>query len=97
MVALLSMLNRVDLVTGSGYDAGINTFGSIAAANIDIASSGLTAPVLKIQTGDDFMYDGAIVADTVTIEVANFANDIGNSGTVSSASLNFILTDTFYP
>ena len=33
--------NRVDLVTGSGYNANTNTFGSIAAADIDIASSGL--------------------------------------------------------
>ena len=31
----------------------------------------------------------------MTIEVTNFANDIANTGTVSSASLNFILTDNF--
>ena len=36
-----------------------------------------------------------IDAATVTIEVANFASNISNAGTVSSASLNFILTDDF--
>ena len=36
-----------------------------------------------------------IDAATVTIEVANFADDISNAGTISSASLNFILTDDF--
>ena len=87
--------NRVDLVTGSGYNASTNTFGDIAAADIDITSSGLTASVLKIQTGADFINAGAINADTVTIEVTNFANDIENTGTISSANLNFILTDNF--
>ena len=88
-------VNRVDLVTGSGYDADTNRFSTIAAADIDITSSGLTAPVLKVQTGADFNNAGAIVADTVTIEVTNFANDIANTGTVSATSLNFILTDDF--
>ena len=115
---LLSKLsvNRVDLVTGNNYNASTNTFGSIAAANIDIAGSGLAASVLKIQTGADFSNSATINADsltviagddfannsgatinadTVTIEVTNFANDIGNSGTVLSDSLNFILTDSF--
>ena len=31
----------------------------------------------------------------MTIEVTNFANDVSNTGTVSSDSLNFILTDDF--
>ena len=86
-------VSRVDLVTGSGYDADTNTFSTIAATDIDITSSGLTAPVLKVQTGADFNNAGAIVADTVTIDVTNFGNDIKNSGTVSSDSLNIILTD----
>ena len=86
-------VSRVDLVTGSGYDADTNRFSTIAATDIDITSSGLTAPVLKVQTGADFNNAGAIVADTVTIEVANFANDIANTGTVSATSLNIILTD----
>ena len=88
-------VNRVDLVTGSGYDAGTNTFSTIAATDIDITSSGLTAPVLKVQTGADFTNAGAIVADTVTIEVTNFANDIANTGTVSADNLNIILTNGF--
>ena len=57
--------NRVDLVTGSGYNANTNTFGSIAAADIDIASSGLDVAVLKVQTGADFTNAGAINANTV--------------------------------
>ena len=36
-----------------------------------------------------------IDAATVTIEVANFAANISNAGTISSDSLNFILTDDF--
>ena len=87
-------VNRVDLVTGSGYDADTNTFSTIAATDIDITSSGLTAPVLKVQTGADFKNAGAIVADTVTIDVTNFANDIANTGTVSATNLNIIFTDT---
>ena len=31
----------------------------------------------------------------MTIEVTNFANDISNTATISSASLNLILTDDF--
>ena len=88
-------VNRVDLVTGSGYDVDTNTFSTIAAADIDITSSGLTAPVLKIQTGADFNNAGVIIADTVTIEVTNFADNVSNTGTVSSDSLNLILTADF--
>ena len=89
-------VSRVDLVTGSGYDADTNRFSTIAAADIDITSSGLTAPVLKVQTGADFNNAGAIVADTVTIEVTNFANDIANTGTVSADNLNIIFTDDLF-
>ena len=110
-------VNRVDLVTGSGYDAGTNTFSTIAATDITVEGSTLdiaNVNVLNIQTGadfinsttidadnlnviagDDFTNAGAIVADTVTIDVTNFVNDVSNTGTVSSASLNLILTDDF--
>ena len=43
----------------------------------------------------NFANNGTVNADTITIEVTNFVNDIQNSGTVSSGSLNFILTDDF--
>ena len=43
----------------------------------------------------DFTNNGTVNAATVTIEVPNFVNDIQNTGTISSASLNFILTDDF--
>ena len=109
-------VNRVDLVTGSGYDAGTNTFSTIAAANITvegdalelsnvdlniqtgadfISSTTIDADTLNIIAGDDFTNAGAIDAETVTIEVTNFANDIANTGTISSTSLNLILTDSF--
>ena len=49
----------------------------------------------NVTAGDDFDNDGTIDADNVTIEVPNFADDITNTGTVSSDSLNFILTADF--
>ena len=111
-------VNRVDLVTGSGYDAGTNTFSTIAAADITVEGDALELSNvdLNIQTGADFINSttidvdsltviagddftnksGATInADTVTIEVTNFANDIANTGTISSTSLNLILTDSF--
>ena len=108
--------NRLDLVTGNNYNANTNTFGFIAAADIDIASSGLDASSvgilnisagnfnnagainannLNITAGADFSNSATINSDTITIEVTNFADDIENTGTVSSASLNFILTNDF--
>ena len=106
-------VNRVDLVTGSGYDAGTNTFSTIAATDITVEGSALELSNvdLNIQTGRDFSNDvainvdtfnitagadfknaGAIVSETVTIDVTSFDNDIANTGTVSATSLNFILT-----
>ena len=125
--------NRLDLVTGSNYNASENTFGNIAATDITLGGSILVLDVLNIQTGADFNNAGTINAnnlniiagadfdndgsintdnnlnitagnfdnsatinaDTVTIEVTNFASDITNTSTVSSTSLNFILTDNF--
>ena len=55
---------------------------------IDADSFTLTAVSFSITGG------ATINADTVTIEIPNFA-DISNAGTVSSASLNFILTADF--
>ena len=46
-------VNRVDLVTGSGYDAGTNTFSTIAAADITVEGDALELSNvdLNIQTG----------------------------------------------
>ena len=41
-------VNRLDLVTGSGYDAGTNTFGVIAATDITVGGSGLDAASVGI-------------------------------------------------
>ena len=48
-------------------------------------------------TANNFNTSGTSTIDaaTVTIEVANFDDDISNAATVSAASLNFILTDDF--
>ena len=90
-------VNRVDLVTGSGYDAGTNTFSTIAATDITVEGDALELSNvdLNIQTGADFINSTTIDAETVTIEVTNFANDIANTGTVSATSLNLILTEYF--
>ena len=112
-------VNRVDLVTGSGYDASTDTFSTIKVADITIEGSALNLSNvdLNIQTGADFINSttidvdsltviagadftnksGATInADTVTIEVLNFINDISNTGTVSATSLNFIFTDNLF-
>ena len=79
--------NRVDLVTGSGYDADTNTFSTIAAADIDITSSGLDAAsvgILNIHAGG-FTNTGVLKANTFNLNVAgNFAS----SGTITTESLN---------
>ena len=90
-------VNRVDLVTGSGYDAGTNTFSTIAATDITVEGDALELSNvdLNIQTGADFINSTTIDAETVTIEVTNFANDLKNTGTISATSLNLILTEYF--
>ena len=55
----------------------------------------INANDFTVTAAGDFENDAAINADTVTIDVTNFVNDIDNTGTVSSDSLNFILTDSF--
>ena len=39
--AVLPITNRVDLVTGSGYDADTNRFGTIAATEVTIEGDAL--------------------------------------------------------
>ena len=81
--------SRVDLVTGSGYDAGTNTFGSIAAADIDITSSGLDAAsvgILNIHAGG-FTNTGVLKANTFNLNVAgNFDNT--EKGIINAAIFN---------
>ena len=90
-------VNRVDLVTGSGYTASTDTFSTIAATDITVEGDALELSNvdLNIQTGADFINSTTIDAETVTIEVTNFANDIANTGTISATSLNLILTEYF--
>ena len=70
-------VNRVDLVTGSGYDADANTFSTIAATDITVEGSALELSNvdLNIQTGRDFSNDVAINVDTLNITAgADFKN-----------------------
>ena len=77
--------------------AGFNNFSNLAittegtftsSVDLDLVGS-LTVKANSIEISD------TINADTVTFEVPNFVNDITNASTVSSDSLNFILTDDF--
>ena len=59
-----------------------------------INSTTINVDTFTIIAGDDFTNKlGRLDADTVTIEVTNFANDIANTGTISATSLNLIVTD----
>ena len=62
-------VNRVDLVTGSGYDAGTNTFSTIAATDITVEGDALELSNvdLNIQTGADFINSTTINADNLSI------------------------------
>ena len=63
-------------------------------SNADIATINATSFTV---TAKYFSTTGVstIDADTITIEVPNFADDIANSGIILSNNLNFILTDDF--
>ena len=73
------VLDVLNIQTGANF----NNAGTINANNLNIIA------------GADFSNSATINADTVTIEVTDFSDDITNTSTVSSASLNFIITDSF--
>ena len=86
--------NRVDLVTGSGYDAGTNTFSTIAATDITVVGGLLANNVaVNIQTGADFNNNTTINADSLTVIAGgDFANNSGatiNADTVTIEVTNF--------
>ena len=83
-----SIINTASFtVTVSGIFGNYGTHGNDGTIN----ATNLTVTAGNFSTTGIATIDAA----TVTIEVPNFANDITNSGTVSVASLNFILTDDF--
>ena len=91
-------VNRVDLVTGSGYDAGTNTFSTIAARNIIVDSGSLDASsvaVLNIQTGANFSnVNGATIsADTINFTVVLLFNE---NATINANELNVTAGTTFF-
>ena len=92
------VLDVLNIQTGADFNnaASINTdnLNITAGADFNNAAS-INTNNLNITAGADFNNSATINADTVTIEVTNFANDITNTSTVSSTSLNFILTDNF--
>ena len=59
----------------------------------------INTSIFNVTAGDELHnQDGATIsADTVTIEVTNFYNDISNTGTISSGSLNFIQSPMILP
>ena len=66
---------------------------TINANNFHVTAGGGNIGTEEIEF---FNYAGSTInADNVTIEVTNFANNISNVGTISSDSLNLILTDDF--
>ena len=91
-------LDVLNIQTGANF----NNAGSINANNLNITAGAdfnnagsINTDNLNITAGADFNNSATINADTVTIEVTNFADDITNTSTVSSTSLNFILTANF--
>ena len=95
--ASLNFILTDDFTYTSDSFAGFNNFSNLAittegtfisSVNLDLVGS-LTVKANSIEISD------TINADTVTFEVPNFVNDITNASTVSSDSLNFILTDDF--
>ena len=90
--------NRVDLVTGSGYNASTNIFDSISASNIRVDSGGLDASsvaVLNIQTGANFSnVNGATIsADTINFTVVLLFNE---NATINANELNVTAGTTFF-
>ena len=90
--------NRVDLVTGSGYNASTNIFDSISASNIRVDSGGLDASsvaVLNIQTGANFSnVNGATIsADTINFTVVLLFNE---NATINANELNVTAGTTFH-
>ena len=95
--ASLNFIFTDDFTYTSDSFAGFNNFSNLAittegtfisSVDLDLVGS-LTVKANSIEISD------TINADTVTFEVPNFVNDITNASTVSSDSLNFILTDDF--
>ena len=81
-----STINVDNFNVTAGTDFVNNDNSTINVDNFNVASV----------TGDFINTSSStIAADTVTIEVENFSNDIDNTATVSSDSLNFILTADF--
>ena len=85
-------VNRVDLVTGSGYDVGTNTFSTIAATDITVEGDALELSNVdfNIQTGRDFSNDVAINADSLTVIAGA---DFKNAGAIVAESVTIDVTN----
>ena len=85
-------VNRVDLVTGSGYDAGTNTFSTIAATDITIEGDALELSNvdLNIQTGADFINSTTINADNLSIIAGD---DFSNSVSIDAETVTIEVTN----
>ena len=89
--------NRVDLVTGSNYNVNTNTFGSITATDITVEENALdvsNVDVLNIQTGADFINEGDINADSLTVTAGDqFFNRY--SATINADNFSVTAGDDF--
>ena len=84
--------NRVDLVTGSGYDADTNRFGTIAATEVTIEGDALdtvNVDFLHIQAGRDFINSTTIDAESLSITAGV---DFNNSGAIVADTLTIEVT-----
>ena len=86
--------DRVDLVTGSGYDLDTNTFSTIAATDITVEGSALELSNvdLNIQTGRDFINSTTIDAENLNVIAAgDFLNQ--SSSTISADTVTIEVTN----
>ena len=85
-------VNRVDLVTGSGYDAGTNRFSTIAATDITVEGDALELSNvdLNIQTGADFINSTTINADNLSIIAGD---DFSNSVSIDAETVTIDVTN----
>ena len=82
----------MDLVTGSGYDADTNRFGTIAATEVTIEGDALDAvnvDFLHIQAGRDFINSTTIDAESLSITAGV---DFNNSGAIVADTLTIEVT-----
>ena len=89
-------VSRVDLVTGSGYDADTNRFSTIAAKDINVEGDALELSNvdLNIQTGRDFINSTTIDVENLNViagdDFTNSAFSPINANNITVTANNFV-------